>query len=80
MEPGIRTIFDARVRKQDQAIDSAGRIAGRLNRQSLHYPVGDEKKVTAYLGAIVGQACFNPGEAKNTYGTGCFMLEIPATS
>jgi glycerol kinase len=25
--------------------------------------------------ALVGQACFNPGEAKNTYGTGCFMLE-----
>jgi len=24
--------------------------------------------------ALVGQACFEPGEAKNTYGTGCFML------
>jgi glycerol kinase len=24
--------------------------------------------------ALVGQACFRPGEAKNTYGTGCFML------
>jgi glycerol kinase len=24
--------------------------------------------------ALVGQNCFNPGEAKNTYGTGCFML------
>ena len=24
--------------------------------------------------ALVGHACFNPGEAKNTYGTGCFML------
>ncbi|HZY23774.1 MAG TPA: FGGY family carbohydrate kinase, partial [Beijerinckiaceae bacterium] len=24
--------------------------------------------------ALVGQACFAPGEAKNTYGTGCFML------
>jgi glycerol kinase len=24
--------------------------------------------------ALVGQACFNAGEAKNTYGTGCFML------
>jgi glycerol kinase len=24
--------------------------------------------------ALVGQACFSPGEAKNTYGTGCFML------
>jgi len=24
--------------------------------------------------ATFGQACFAPGEAKNTYGTGCFML------
>ena len=24
--------------------------------------------------ALFGQVCFNPGEAKNTYGTGCFML------
>ena len=24
--------------------------------------------------ALFGQACFRPGEAKNTYGTGCFLL------
>ena len=24
--------------------------------------------------ALFGQACFEPGSAKNTYGTGCFML------
>jgi len=24
--------------------------------------------------ALVGQCCFSPGEAKNTYGTGCFLL------
>jgi glycerol kinase len=34
--------------------------------------------ITAALGdqhaATVGQTCFQPGEAKNTYGTGCFML------
>src|SRR5688572_5629562 len=24
--------------------------------------------------ALFGQTCFDPGEAKNTYGTGCFML------
>lgn len=24
--------------------------------------------------ALVGQSCFAPGEAKNTYGTGCFLL------
>jgi glycerol kinase len=36
--------------------------------------------------ALVGQACFSPGDAKNTYGTGCFMLlntgeeRVPSTS
>jgi glycerol kinase len=30
--------------------------------------VGDQQAAT------VGQACFSAGEAKNTYGTGCFML------
>lgn len=24
--------------------------------------------------ALFGQTCFNPGDAKNTYGTGCFLL------
>jgi glycerol kinase len=35
-------------------------------------------KIAGILGdqqaALVGQVCFRPGEAKNTYGTGCFML------
>lgn len=34
--------------------------------------------------ALLGQTCFNSGEAKNTYGTGCFMLmnmgEFPVPS
>ncbi|SDZ24765.1 glycerol kinase [Micromonospora pattaloongensis] len=41
-------------------------------------PFGGEVPLTAILGdqqaATVGQVCFSPGEAKNTYGTGNFML------
>ena len=41
-------------------------------------PFGGRIPVCGDLGdqhaAMVGQACFAPGEAKNTYGTGCFML------
>src|SRR5215217_407869 len=41
-------------------------------------PLGGEIKLTGDLGdqqaATVGQVCFAPGEAKNTYGTGNFML------
>ena len=35
-------------------------------------------KIAGVLGdqqaALFGQTCFHPGEAKNTYGTGCFLL------
>jgi glycerol kinase len=41
-------------------------------------PVNGEIPITGDLGdqqaATVGQVCFAPGEAKNTYGTGNFML------
>ncbi|GAY09844.1 glycerol kinase GlpK [Pseudonocardia sp. N23] len=41
-------------------------------------PLGGEVLITGDLGdqqaATVGQVCFAPGEAKNTYGTGNFML------
>jgi glycerol kinase len=41
-------------------------------------PLGGEVPLTGDLGdqqaATVGQVCFSPGEAKNTYGTGNFML------
>ncbi|MBN2044817.1 MAG: glycerol kinase GlpK [Anaerolineales bacterium] len=30
--------------------------------------------------ALYGQTCFSPGEAKNTYGTGCFMLMNTGTT
>ena len=34
--------------------------------------------------ALFGQTCFEPGEAKNTYGTGCFLLmntgDVPVSS
>jgi glycerol kinase len=41
-------------------------------------PIGAALAVAGALGdqqsALVGQACFAPGEAKNTYGTGSFLL------
>ncbi|QNE17063.1 glycerol kinase GlpK [Kribbella qitaiheensis] len=41
-------------------------------------PLGGQVPLTGILGdqqaATVGQVCFKPGEAKNTYGTGNFML------
>lgn len=44
-----------------------------------HIQIGDVKvPISGMAGdqqaALFGQTCFNPGEAKNTYGTGCFLL------
>ncbi len=40
--------------------------------------LGERAPVSALAGdqqaALFGQGCFAPGEVKNTYGTGCFML------
>ena len=40
--------------------------------------LGDEIPIAGAAGdqqaALFGQTCFHAGEAKNTYGTGCFLL------
>lgn len=45
--------------------------------------LGAEVPVTAVAGdqhaAAFGQACFRPGMSKNTYGTGCFMVQNTGT-
>jgi glycerol kinase len=46
----------------------AGIAAGPLAGVALAGILGDQQA------ALVGQACFQPGDAKNTYGTGCFLL------
>jgi glycerol kinase len=54
-----------------------------IRSSSEHYAVAKTDPltsvpITGILGdqqaALVGQTCFEPGDAKNTYGTGCFLL------
>lgn len=45
-----------------------GEAQGVLAGVKLAGVLGDQQA------ALVGQTCFRPGEAKNTYGTGCFLL------
>jgi glycerol kinase len=55
-----------------------GEAKGILQGVPVAGDLGDQQA------ALFGQTCFNPGEAKNTYGTGCFMLlnmgELPVPS
>ena len=56
-----------------EVIDSSA-VIGYLDKGIL----GREIPIAALAGdqhaALFGQACFEPGTAKNTYGTGCFLL------
>lgn len=54
-------------------ICSSSEVYGTARFQSIQ-----DVPVAGILGdqqaALAGQTCFQPGEAKNTYGTGCFLL------
>ena len=45
-----------------------GHTQNILDRVPIAGDLGDQQA------ALFGQCCFRPGDAKNTYGTGCFML------
>ena len=66
---GIPRAMLPRIRSSSEVY---GKIAARDGVPLQGVPVsgdlGDQQA------ALFGQACFNAGEAKNTYGTGCFML------
>ena len=53
-------------------VKSSGEIYGYANVGGVEIPIagiaGDQQS------ALFGQCCFEKGEAKNTYGTGCFLL------
>ena len=54
------------------AVYPSGKVYGATNIQGVEIPIagvaGDQQA------ALFGQCCFNKGDAKNTYGTGCFLL------
>ena len=51
---------------------NSSEIYGTMKMNGVEIPIagiaGDQQA------ALFGQTCFAPGEAKNTYGTGCFLL------
>ena len=54
------------------AVKSSSEVYGTVNLGGVEVPIagaaGDQQA------ALFGQTCFAPGNVKNTYGTGCFML------
>lgn len=53
-------------------VKKSSEVYGETNINGIMVPIsgiaGDQQA------ALYGQTCFLPGEAKNTYGTGCFLL------
>ena len=56
-----------------RVVDSSG-VAGHTDAEMLGTPVAIAGIAGDQQAATFGQACFQPGTAKNTYGTGCFLL------
>lgn len=50
-----------------EIVDSSG-VVGKWKGIPISGIAGDQQA------ALFGQGCFEPGQIKNTYGTGCFML------
>lgn len=55
-------------------VRSSSEVYGETEPSLLGVPVPIAGIAGDQQAALFGQACFDPGEAKNTYGTGCFML------
>lgn len=75
-DPAILEVMGIPEAMLPRIVPSADPDAWGMTRQDG--PVGAAVPVCGALGdqqaALVGQACFEAGEAKNTYGTGCFLL------
>jgi glycerol kinase len=56
-----------------RVVASSG-VAGRLDASWLGLEVPIAGIAGDQQAALFGQACFDRGDAKNTYGTGCFLL------
>ena len=71
-EEEILSLFNIPVAMLPRIVSSSevyGHISdGPLSGVPLAGDLGDQQS------ALVGQTCFEPGQAKNTYGTGCFLL------
>jgi len=56
-----------------EIVASSG-VVGETDPQWFGQPIPIAGIAGDQQAATFGQACFSPGQAKNTYGTGCFML------
>ncbi|MEM9930219.1 MAG: glycerol kinase GlpK [Bacteroidota bacterium] len=85
---GRTMLFDIRNRRWDERlmqeldvpasmlpeVKSSSEVYGHTEEGLFSSPIPIAGMAGDQHCALFGQACFKPGQAKNTYGTGCFML------
>ena len=72
-DPWLCELFDVPMNMLPEVRPSSGDFgvtarAGIIDGIPIRGVAGDQQS------ALFGQCCFDPGQAKNTYGTGCFLL------
>nr|HPL79196.1 FGGY family carbohydrate kinase [Burkholderiaceae bacterium] len=78
-DPALLHLFDIPASVLPQVVPSSG-VLGETEPALLGSPVPIAGIAGDQQAALFGQACFAPGMAKNTYGTGCFMLMNTGTA
>jgi glycerol kinase len=61
-------------------VRASSEVYGETDASLFGEPITLASAVGDQQGALFGQACFQPGAAKNTYGTGCFLLQNTGAS
>ncbi|MFK7730643.1 MAG: glycerol kinase GlpK [Pseudomonadales bacterium] len=77
-DPDLLKLFDVPPGLLPEVLDSSasyGSVAAEFFGGSvdINGVAGDQQS------AMIGQACFSPGNAKSTYGTGCFLVQNTGT-
>lgn len=72
-DPDLLELFDIPACMLPEVLPSAS-IFGQTDPAFFGGPIPIAGVAGDQQAALFGQTCFDPGQAKNTYGTGCFLL------
>ncbi|MDR7134895.1 glycerol kinase [Lysobacter niastensis] len=72
-DPELLSLFDIPASLLPEVLDSAADF-GTTQPQLLGGAIPINGVAGDQQAAMIGQACFHPGMAKSTYGTGCFVM------
>ncbi|MDP4946066.1 MAG: FGGY family carbohydrate kinase, partial [Alishewanella sp.] len=72
-DPELLEVFDIPASMLPEVMDSAAYF-GETEAALFGQPIVIGGMAGDQQAALIGQACFEPGMAKSTYGTGCFLM------